>query len=192
MCVAVVTKPGKSLTDDMIEKGWNVNSDGGGFAYIKDGLVRIHKGLMDLDKFKSAYHNAVDDVGKDSPFLIHFRIRTSGMVDQANTHPFRINPQKGPGGAVIHNGVLFYPDYREAGNRGKSDTRILCESLNNVLALEDLQKSKTDLNRALSGNKMAFLYDTGDYVIINEESGFWNDDMWFSNGSCGTYRRGSR
>ena len=34
MCIAVVQKPGAVIDDASLYRGWTINNDGGGFAYV--------------------------------------------------------------------------------------------------------------------------------------------------------------
>lgn len=193
MCIAVLTKPGAALTEHMLDHAWRINGDGAGMAYIHNGKVVVEKGFLTKEPFKQAYFRAVEKHGKDNPMLVHLRIGTSGQINAANTHPFEITPQRGPHGAFIHNGILFQPTGEAAGPEKdrRSDTRVVSHSLNNILVLEDIKRSKEGFGRAIGwGNKFAFLYDNGEYVIVNEDSGFWNKDkdIWFSNTGCGVSR----
>jgi glutamine phosphoribosylpyrophosphate amidotransferase len=189
MCIAIVQTAGKSVTDAQLWRGWTINGDGAGFAYVdpRQKKVVIKKGFLKFNEFQKAYREAVTNFGETSPFLVHMRIGTSGQNSEANTHPFEIKPQVGPAGAMIHNGILFTPSgaWRGSDDDRKSDTRVVANALNNILVLEDIINAKEMLGRAIGGgNKLAFLYDTGDYVIINEGAGHWNDGIWYSNGSC--------
>lgn len=185
MCIAVVTKPGFAIKDADLYRGWTSNRDGGGFAYVQDGKVRIKKGFMQYNDFQRAYRDAVDKFAADSHFLVHMRIGTSGGKTPKNTHPFPVS-----GGAMIHNGVMFYPTGKRAGHEGdrRSDTRVFAEDLFNILRLEDLKKAKDNLKKAIGGgNKLCFLYDNNEVIIVGEEAGFWREGIWYSNSSCVGY-----
>lgn len=182
MCVALVQQKGKALTAAELRRGWDSNPHGGGFAYVKDGKVAIEKGFMEYTDFRDAYFKAVGLYGENSPFLVHMRIATSGGTSLSNTHPFPVK-----GGAMIHNGILFTPSGERAGKAPdrKSDTRVVAESLYNILVLEDVKRASAGIARAIGGgNKLCFLYDSGDYHIINESAGYWRDGIWHSNSSC--------
>lgn len=183
MCVAILSKPGARVSKAQIAQGWKVNSDGAGFAYIKNGEVEIEKGFDDLDKFVEAYERAADTYSATSPFLLHMRIRTSGYTNADNTHPFKIK-----GGAMIHNGVMFSPEGQSAGKDGKqhSDTKVFASVLHNLLDDPEVLKQAEDgiLDAVGHTNKLAFLYADGRYLILNEDKGNWEDDVWFSNFTC--------
>ena len=182
MCVAIVCKPGAIVPNDRLYAGWVANKDGAGFAYVKDGRVVIEKGFMTYNPFQKAYQSAAEKYSATSPFLVHMRIRTSGRTDKKNTHPFKIR-----GGAVIHNGIMFYPS--SSGNNKdqshSSDTKIFASKLHNILLKEDVKAAEDEILFAVGRtNKLCFLYDDGDYVILNEKAGNWKDDIWYSNYSC--------
>lgn len=190
MCVAILTTAGTKLTKDIIDSGWTSNPDGGGFAYVDDNsTLQIKKGFLEPEDFLKEYMGAADKYSDTSPFLVHMRIGTSGGNTENNTHPFKI-PSVGdsPEGAMIHNGVLFTPtgSWRGKGEDMYSDTRVVAEALKDILGLEDVLRSKEGIGKAIGkSNKFAFLYANKEYVIVNEESGFWKDGVWFSNNSCG-------
>lgn len=183
MCIAVVCKPGKILTNEKLFRGWTGNPDGAGFAYVKDGKVEIEKGFMKYNDFQKAYTAASDKYAAESPFLVHMRITTSGGTNSYNTHPFRVK-----GGAMIHNGILFTPTGPQAkgvDNQRKSDTHLMTTVLHNVLVREDVLLAKEAIGKAIGGgNKLCFLYDDAEVVIVNEDAGDWIDGIWYSNSSC--------
>lgn len=183
MCVAVVCKPGAIVTPDRLWSGWLSNQDGGGFAYVKDDEVVIEKGFLKYNDFERAYTKAAEEYAAESPFLVHMRIKTSGSKKAENCHPFPIK-----NGALIHNGVLFYPT-GAAVREDKSDTRIFAERSYNILHLEDVLRAERDiLNTFGVHNKLAFLYNDKRYLILNERSGYWHEDIWYSNSSCTPYK----
>jgi predicted glutamine amidotransferase len=182
MCVAILCTAGTRLTDKQIRDGWEFNEDGGGFAYVKEGRVYVDKGYMDVEPFIEAYNVAATEYCQYSPFLVHMRIATSGNTDAKNTHPFRVK-----NGAVIHNGILFHPngDMAGSGKDKNSDTFVLAAALFNVLVKDDVKAAKESLCKDIGySNKLVFLYDDGEYVIVNEDRGFWDKGIWFSNSSC--------
>jgi predicted glutamine amidotransferase len=180
MCVAILQKSGE-LSGAQLYAGWRVNRDGGGFAYLDDDKkVQISTGFMQYNDFEKAYRKVVKRYGTNGPMLVHMRIRSAGGMGPKNCHPFRIK-----GGAMIHNGTMFQPS--EDGKDAKSDTRIFAESLYNILDIDSVKKAERGILRSVGyHNKLCFLYDGGDYYIVNEERGYWSKDntVWFSNSSC--------
>ena len=145
--------------------------------------VEVRKGLMKRDDFIAAYQSDAGKYADSSPFLVHMRIISAGDGGPKNTHPHRIK-----GGALIHNGTLFYPNGKHAGKADdrKSDTRVFANVLHNILDLQSVRiAEKAILNEVGANNKLVFLYDNKEYFIMNESSGIWEDDIWYSNSySC--------
>jgi predicted glutamine amidotransferase len=183
VCIAILTEKGKSVSSASLYKGWSVNRDGAGFAYLDaDGKVQIDSGYMSYNEFEKAYRGAVEKYGNNGPMLVHMRIRSAGGFGQKNCHPFRIK-----GGAMIHNGTLFTPesDHDTRKPDRKSDTRIFAETFHNILDYESVKLGEKDILKAVGTyNKLVFLYDTGKYHIMNEKSGYWDDGIWYSNEGC--------
>lgn len=177
MCLLAVCEPGSHLTDDQIDTAWDNNPHGGGFAHIgKGGRVRPFRTLGKAT-FIDAYHQAVRR-HPDSPFLVHFRLATSGTTDMTNVHPFRAGEHT----YMAHNGILPVAE-----RHNLSDTHTFAKDWlpafpddwldNHVLKLVVEEFAGTD--------KLAFLTtDPGlrhTYYILNEDKGTWDDGVWFSN-----------
>lgn len=146
-------------------------------AYIKDGKVVIEKGFMKVEDFIPRYHQLIEEgVNKDNPMLIHFRIMTTGEVGRDNCHPFYIGEKEGDA-ALIHNGSFY------GGRSGcdKSDTRVVAERIGDKFLYEPTLFAKGKIERKLGNyNKVVLLYNTGDYIILNEHEGAWGGDIWYS------------
>lgn len=185
MCIAICTNKNAIITPTALQRGWQTNPDGGGFAYVDDDHVVIKKGYMNYPDFEKAYLDHAEKYASESPFLVHMRIHTSGGITAKNTHPFAIK-----GGAMIHNGIMFSPTGKRAGTPTdrRSDTRVLAEDLYNILQLDQVKKAAVGIHEAVGrGNKLAFLYDNKELFIIGENQGFWEGGIWYSNSGCGVY-----
>lgn len=177
MCIAIVTTAGTAVDDATVRNCYAANPHGSGFAYIdKDSHeVQIRKGYFSVDAFLTAYKGVLDkghaDVGA---MLLHFRVATMGGRTMDNCHPFRIKH-----GALIHNGVLFYGV--DPTNKDRSDTRIWAEELTPDFTYERVRDNKDVLEQIINYNKIAMLFNGGNYAILNEDAGHWVDDVWYSN-----------
>ena len=172
MCIAICAPAGKVVEAPTLVTCHNSNPDGAGFAYIKDGKVELSKGFFKIGEFIPAYHKIAEKYGQDNPMLLHFRIATEGKVNAANCHPFRVK-----GGALVHNGMLWGT---KAGLDAEfSDTRSFAQRLYNELRYDVVKASIKELTDAISWNKLAMLYDNGEYIRI----GKWHEDsgIWYSN-----------
>jgi predicted glutamine amidotransferase len=175
VCLAIF-KPAKViLPEESIRNGWISNSDGGGYAFIDKKKVVHRKGIMTLKEFGEAY--AADSKQyKKSPFAVHFRIRSMGDKSPSNTHPYPIAK-----GMLIHNGTI--DGTGAVGGVGESDTAKFCKMFGDQLTYEWVKEHKEELETAIGWNKLVMLYDDGKFHIINEKSGLWVGDVWYSNHS---------
>lgn len=109
MCVAIACEtrfPSKKVLKMCEEK----NSDGGGIAWVEDGVVKFRKGIGYRKIWKITKRI-------NPPALIHFRIATAGGVTPLLCHPFPINGEatldtEGEADTVLmHNG--HWNDWRK-------------------------------------------------------------------------------
>lgn len=187
MCCIIISKPAGIAVPsiDTLKNCWDRNSDGAGYAIAKNGVVRIHKGIMTWREF------AKIDFAALTPFacIFHFRWATHGSKSAGNTHPFPVTGdmrkcKRAADVAIAHNGVIprvrivkddysdtmsyiekrIAPYWKECKKRGsymfsvKASRKILLDE---------------------TGSKWAFLYPNGH--IINVGQGIKVDGVWFSN-----------
>lgn len=92
MCVVVYKPKGKKMPKEQtLLDCFLANPDGAGYMFQKDNKVKIKKGFM---TFKSFYKSLMDDysvVGKNTDFVLHFRISTQGGVNEKLCHPYPIS-----------------------------------------------------------------------------------------------------
>lgn len=173
MCIAIVVPAGKILSGEILTNCYNANPDGMGMAYINDdGKVELSKGFLKIGEFVPAYKEKAVKYGATNAMLVHFRIATMGKVNPSNCHPFRIK-----NGALIHNGSLWWD--RAGLDAEKSDTRLFCEQQYNNLQYDVVKEALPELTTALGYNKLAMLYDGGEYIRV----GRWEEDegIYYSN-----------
>lgn len=180
MCIAILNVTG-TLPKQSIINSWDNNYHGAGFAYSNGTRIVIHKEDKDKDKFYKAYakHRKTNP---DAKFLIHFRISTHGTISKDNLHPFLINDDV----ALIHNGMVDFYDHKNTDHR--SDTRYLCEEFLAKMPKgwhlsEGVHKF---INEVGGYSKFVLLDVDNNHAIINEESGHWFEDNWYSNNSYKT------
>jgi len=157
-----------------MKKCWKANDDGGGFAFARDGKIKITKCLVSFKDFWSRYRKAVKE-NPDKHFLIHCRIKTSGKVNLENCHPFVVRK----GLVMIHNGIIDI----EMPNKERSDTFHFAQLLGSLKdsPMESTAFASIIENAIGTSNKIAFLDARGRYLILNEKGGDWKDGIWFSN-----------
>ena len=180
MCIAILAKPGKRLTEEQIKNCWKNNSDGAGFAYISNAEMVVVKELKKVKRFIKLYkkHEATS---KNSPMLIHFRIRTHGEVSISNTQPIQISNRC----TFIHNGVIgAMPD-----NPVHSDTVMFKNYILRYMndGFHTKPKILTMIERITGFSKLVFLHTDGTYSIVQESLGKWEENIWYSNESHKTW-----
>jgi len=116
MCIAVIKPKGVQMPDrETLSNCFTSNPHGAGFAYNRNGITYIVKGLMSFVDFYEELkkHN----LSNEENVFLHFRIATHGLRDGGNTHPFPIvknfsdmrkTRQEYRGFCLIHNGVFNY------------------------------------------------------------------------------------
>lgn len=173
MCIAIVKPKDKVLSEETLRTCYEANPDGCGFAYIENNTIIIKK-FLDFERFLEQY-KMVEGI---SNMLIHFRITTHGGTNIDNTHPFILNSRM----ALIHNGIIS--GYGDKGE-GKSDTRDFIDKvIGNISHKMWKNPSFRQLvSDAIGYSKLGILDVSGEFYIINEDRGVWEEGIWFSNSS---------
>lgn len=162
MCLLIANPQNKPLSKSVLETATDSNPDGFGFAYVKDGAVKIHKAAScDPDRQFALLQKY------GWPQLVHWRYTTSGGTCDKFAHPFRLSPTV----ALAHNGVLPIEI-----DKGLSDTATLVKSLRKCPSRAVTRLRKLNFK----GNKFAVL-NTRQLQIVNEDAGTWRDGVWYSN-----------
>lgn len=175
MCIAILKPKGKTIPTEHLKNSFDNNQDGGGVAYSKNGKVHIIKGIFSKKKFVKTVRFAEKEA--DGAILIHCRIGTSGLKDENNCHPHVVNDEC----VLMHNGVL---SISVPYNSKVSDTVIFINEYLKPLE-NDFMKNEaiTKLVEKAIGNnnKFVLLNNKGEYKIINEKAGVWENGVWYSN-----------
>lgn len=178
MCVAIYKPANVTISDENLKNCFLANQHGCGFAYINTdhtGVRRIKiKKTMDYEIFKRQYDRAVR-VNPESPFLIHFRIRTHGTTDKFNCHPFSVDDEH----VFIHNGTIT----GVGTDSKKSDTQLFNEKILKKLPNGWMNEEhfKFLIEESIGYSKLAVLNIDGDVQLYNESRGSWIEGAWYSN-----------
>ncbi len=181
MCLAIAVRKGAvgEIPREHLEHGFRSNKDGAGFAWHTGGKVQIDRGYMTFDAFWAAFSKRASEF-PSAPFLIHFRTATNGKVCTDNCHPFKFK-----GGAMIHNGG--FNGIGDGWNKERSDTRHLAEIMHD-LPVRAIPFWIEEMESEAGGyNKVAILDNTGEIHIMNEKSGYWVGNVWYSNSGYKPY-----
>ena len=92
MCVIVTKEMNRKMpSKETLKKCFLANPDGCGFMYNYDNHVYIEKGFMFFDEFYSRICELDSQINlKKCAIVFHFRISTSGKIDEGNCHPYPI------------------------------------------------------------------------------------------------------
>ncbi len=172
MCI-IVYKPAKAIvTRQTLKNCWSANNDGAGFMWSEDNELHILKGYM---SFKSFYRDWRKNVNDSQSAVLHFRIKTHGNIDKANTHPHAINDRV----AIAHNGIMYgYGLHDTISDTGMFVKLVLQQLPNNWWKNTGIQRLLED---ALGSNKIVLMTNTGEVQIYGETLGEWSNGSWFSN-----------
>jgi len=174
MCLAILKPANEHIIKRRLRQGFQENPDGAGFMYVKNGQLKIDKGYFSFRSFYKAYRQA-EQKCPDSNFVIHFRIATSGKISSKHCHPFLINTTV----AFVHNGI-----FAKLGNKVKSDTQHFNNDYLRYMPPDFIHNKKSIrfLEKYCGWfNKLIFLNNKNEYLIVNESAGRWLDNIWFSN-----------
>lgn len=174
MCLLIVKPEGKELDRDDMNDAFDYNDDGAGFAAKKNGTIYMRKGYFKFSDFWAAFEPFAD-----CEAIVHFRQVSSGLVNVDNCHPFRLVD----GSWLAHNGHM---STFHRMNSKKSDTATFVEEVINPLLL--LRPNALDDNAILSviekmvdWNRFAIIRPNRPTIILNEELGEDEGDIWYSN-----------
>jgi hypothetical protein len=188
MCLIIYQPAGTDLLPrETIELAMADNPHGAGYMFCVDGRVAVRKAYWSVDELYASY--AAERELCQSPFVLHFRLRTHGAMDERNTHPHSVcNGHIG----VAHNGILPV----EPEDDDDSDTIAYLETVFWGRPESQLMGSKfaDQVARHCGHSKFVLLCRDGRVSIINEHFGKWDDGCWYSShagkpGFCGSRKQ---
>ena len=163
----------KKISKSTLRRCYDANPDGAGFMYAEDKQLVVKKGYFTFKEFYKEYRPH-----GDKQVLIHFRIKTHGPIDKNNCHPFLVNNSLG----FIHNGIINgYGDSKESDTIQFNNSilkKIVSKHGNNSLFDDPMVEL---IENVIGYSKLVFLDRHGNYTIMNEKKGNWNDGVWYSN-----------
>ena len=173
MCLLLFKPADKEIPYSYLENGAMSNPHGSGIA-IADGERLI---IQKSQKWGAEEIQRALDKFKGHPAIVHFRYATHGSKNYQNTHPFWLNDKW----CAAHNGVITIPTQKD-----ESDTRAFLRVHVRPLLRDNVSLTDRDIMQLLgeemgNWNKMVYLSAAGDVGIANEDSGHWNNGIWYSN-----------
>lgn len=109
MCLAINIPKGTELKWDLLETAYENNSDGFGLMYFtKDYGIHVHKIVPKTWQDVKDVLLKYEYVLKSTNLALHFRWRTHGAINEANSHPYTIlsKEQDGRDVMLVHNGTI--------------------------------------------------------------------------------------
>ena len=175
MCIAIMKSENKKINKATLKRCYDANPDGAGFMYAENKELTVQKGYFTFKDFYKEYKPH-----ENKQVLLHFRIKTHGPIDKTNCHPFLVNSGLG----FIHNGIINgYGDNKESDTIQFNNSilkKIVAKHGNNSLFDDPMVEL---IENVIGYSKLVFLDRHGNYKIMNEEKGSWNDGVWYSNSS---------
>lgn len=181
MCQLTVIPEGIQPRMDYLENGTVFNNDGHGFSIIIGNELITRRG-MDASRVLEQFED-IRQEHPDGPAIFHSRLGTDGLDSKSNCHPFWVDNRRQT--VLAHNGIF---PVRPSKEDPRSDTRLVIEDLlprKREWAL-NTRKGRQRFARWMgSYNKVAILTVSpryrGNLFILNQESGIWDDGIWYSN-----------
>lgn len=185
MCIIAIKPKGKRMIDEQtIRTMFANNPHGAGYMYYDYDLeqVVIRKGFRSVDAF-------IKDINArrltETNVVLHFRISTSGLIDELNCHPFPIYDVNATfcktSIGMAHNGILY--DYEPPKWSEINDTQVFIRRVIRKLSkgfINDYNCLKL-IKELVYCNKLAFLDNNNKVTMIGD---FVEDDgYYFSNNS---------
>ena len=175
MCIAIMKSENKKINKATLKRCYDANPDGAGFMYAENKELTVQKGYFTFKDFYKEYKPH-----ENKQVLLHFRIKTHGPIDKDNCHPFLVNTGLG----FIHNGIISgYGDNKESDTIQFNNSilkKIVAKHGNNSLFDDPMVEL---IENVIGYSKLVFLDRHGNYKIMNESKGSWNDGVWYSNSS---------
>jgi len=175
MCIAIMKSENKKISKTTLQRCYDSNPDGAGFMFAEDKELHVKKGYFTFKQFYKEYKPH-----ENKQVLLHFRIKTHGPIDKNNCHPFLVNSGLG----FIHNGIISgYGDDKQSDTIQFNNTILkkIVSKHGNMGLFEDPIVEL--IENVIGYSKLVFLDRHGNYRIMNEEKGHWNDGVWYSNNS---------
>lgn len=177
MCIAAYIPPQKQVGDEILRRCFQSNDDGAGFIIPSPLGVQVYKGFFTVQQFLIG----IEPFMRNNAFgiVFHCRIATHGTIDKKNCHPHRVKVHNA---AFVHNGIISGLE----ASKVKSDSIIFGETVLAELP-KDWYRNLT-LKRLIeehigNNNKIVYVSESSDVVILNEKEGEWSDGVWYSNAS---------
>lgn len=161
-------------TEGLIADVYSANPDGLGVMYSDGRKLHVWKVLPESEVEARQFIEALPD--SDQMIACHWRMKTHGLIDMENCHPYRVNNDTW----LAHNGILHTGN---AADPEKSDTWHFIENYLSTLPTDALHDTKflALLGEFIKNNRFAIMSADGRLSVVNREQGIETHGIWFSN-----------
>lgn len=182
MCL-IAYKPDATadFSNNKFHNAANINRDGLGVMWVEDGRVQVEKEVGNQTNISKLYRKHKHK----TTYALHLRFATHGTKDLDNCHPFQILDKDVHGKDLwmMHNGVIHDVAITD---KTKSDTyhfvhTYMAMLLENNPELIYNDNFKYFVQKYIGGsNKLLFMDNEANVIIMNESSGGWREKCWLS------------
>tara|TARA_R110002020_G_scaffold240559_1_gene453573 strand:+ start:1314 stop:2498 length:1185 start_codon:yes stop_codon:yes gene_type:complete len=183
MCIISVSNKGVNTPNEKtIRTMFSANPHGAGYMLLRDGEQKIvlKKGFFDADKFIKSVNEL--NVQSNDLFVMHFRIQTSGLTNQAMCHPFVItsDPQKANATSIVtnlpclaHNGVIS--DLNGIDKKYSDTSLFVMDYLSTKAIIDNVYEEKAIqelLEKFVDSSRLCLLHPEKGLLLL----GNWKED----------------
>lgn len=174
MCVIIHVDAKQTVEKKLLQNCYDNNRDGWGIMWAQDGKVHGLKELSDFDSFYKAWMS----VPRSTMRGIHFRIKTHGLRNKDNCHPFLVGDKL----SVMHNGVIntaaIEEDMSDTHNFVKYELAPILTGWEDFMHDPDLVKLLDDIT---GNSKLLLINGEGEAVRTRENMWHKHEGIYYSN-----------
>ena len=185
MCVIIYIPVGQQISKSELQDAWIVNSDGAGFAVIINKQIHYEKGFMNF----SDYYQAIKKYIGGFPLVLHFRISTSNVINEVQTHPFELHNKTGLIGnthnpLICMNGVIS----GQVEYKGMNDTMSYIQDHAQAFQIIADNNSEDLLNIIADSTGCKWCIITPDTVLISDNFTEYKGRYYSNKNHLNTYK----
>lgn len=174
MCVIIHAAAKQTISKETLKNCYDNNVDGWGIMWADKGEVH---GVKDVSPFESFY-KIWRDIPRHVERGVHFRIKTHGLINKSNCHPFIPNSNLG----IMHNGTISTPliesDMSDTFNFVKYEVKPLIADWEDFMNDEGFNKL---MEETTGYSKLLFLNGEGKFLRIRDSMWHKHEGVHFSN-----------
>lgn len=185
MCNIIVEQNNTKLDYEQYYNTLDQNPHGLGVISFKNKVMKLRKYVPYSGTFHKEEREALAHMLTEDEFdtrYVHTRFATHGLIDDLNTHPFRVRTKKDKKkiyGYVMHNGVFSEFD---GGDKNVNDTRKFISYIASQMVKKQIGPLDAIRQYGLGGNKICYINLDGTCNLFGDFRKV-NDNVYSSNPS---------